>query len=709
MANRDDYDIRIQTNQAQQALSGLKKALGAVAGAFAIKELVEFSKESLAMVDAQAKLARSLDGTADGVKAVQIAAGDAGLDGLDGSLARLNRRLGAAALGNAEYAKTVKSLNLDLDELRNMDADQRVAAIADAVRDSGVASDVSSRMIQKLGFEQSNANEFFRQGGDAIRAARQEVKDYGLSLSEIDSVQVETANDAFSRITRTMEVLRQRLAVALAPIIAHVSGLLNDAAKESGGFRDAIDNAISSSISKIAFLVDAVEGIRRVFQVAGKGVALFGLGLVDVMLTAVDAIVNGPIRAINDLISVMNEIPGVEIGNVDLGDFGKSVASELKTVRIAQEIAIKDIQELLMKPMPSSGLEERLAEIKKNSREAAQQVIADRKKLEDNAPSVVAGLNIEDANKLKTDLEKSLANSRERISKSQEAVELSRFEGIERKLKEIELEELKLARIAKERVRAQFGEDASNQQLLAAMGEIDSAAQKSMRIRQDNQRSIKASEDAFKATADAETARIKRTADATAEALKVSEAAKEAAEKRSQRTFNAGWKRSFDEYADNAANASKTAERLFKQSTQGMEDAIVGFVKTGKFEFKDLIADMLETLLRSQIQQMMAGLLGGGGGSGGSAIFAGISKFAGMFANGGNIPAGQFGIAGEAGPELITGPATVTPNIGGGGGMVTYNINAVDARSFKELVARDPGFIHAVSEQGRRKAPQTRR
>jgi hypothetical protein len=38
--------------------------------------------------------------------------------------------------------------------------------------------------------------------------------------------------------------------------------------------------------------------------------------------------------------------------------------------------------------------------------------------------------------------------------------------------------------------------------------------------------------------------------------------------------------------------------------------------------------------------------------------------------------------------------------MGGGGGYVTYNINAVDAASFKAMIARDPGFIHAVAMQG---------
>jgi hypothetical protein len=36
---------------------------------------------------------------------------------------------------------------------------------------------------------------------------------------------------------------------------------------------------------------------------------------------------------------------------------------------------------------------------------------------------------------------------------------------------------------------------------------------------------------------------------------------------------------------------------------------------------------------------------------------------------------------------------------------VTYSIQAVDASSFRSLVARDPEFIHNVSEQGRRSMP----
>lgn len=95
-------------------------------------------------------------------------------------------------------------------------------------------------------------------------------------------------------------------------------------------------------------------------------------------------------------------------------------------------------------------------------------------------------------------------------------------------------------------------------------------------------------------------------------------------------------------------------------------------------------------------------------------LFGGFSfsnpfeNFAGFFAKGGMIPAGQFGVAGESGPELISGPANVTP-MTGMGGNVTYNINAVDASSFRSLLAQDPEFVHRVVQRGSNSANIGRR
>ena len=124
----------------------------------------------------------------------------------------------------------------------------------------------------------------------------------------------------------------------------------------------------------------------------------------------------------------------------------------------------------------------------------------------------------------------------------------------------------------------------------------------------------------------------------------------------------------------------------------------------------------------SGITNSIGGLFGGGGKSGGGGLFSSIGSgisslfsgvknlFSGFFATGGVIPGGKFGVVGERGPEFVSGPARITPmdEMGMGNQTVIYNINAVDALSFRELVARDPSFIHAVAMKGAQGTPRRR-
>ena len=180
------------------------------------------------------------------------------------------------------------------------------------------------------------------------------------------------------------------------------------------------------------------------------------------------------------------------------------------------------------------------------------------------------------------------------------------------------------------------------------------------------------------------------------------------------RTFENGWTKAFKEYVDNATNAAQAAQRVFQKATQGMEDLIINFAKTGKFEFKGFMNSILEELLRSQVRSLMAQIFNLSGKSATNAGgLLGGSIIPGFLAQGGNAMAGMPYVVGENGPEMFVPnqSGTVIPNnqMAAASTYVTYNINAVDAMSFKQMVAADPSFIYAVSQQGAKSIPQTRR
>lgn len=170
-------------------------------------------------------------------------------------------------------------------------------------------------------------------------------------------------------------------------------------------------------------------------------------------------------------------------------------------------------------------------------------------------------------------------------------------------------------------------------------------------------------------------------------------------------TFTAGWAEAFANFEENVNNSAAYAGQIFNTLTDGLTNAITTFVETGKLSFKDLFKSLLQDVIKFMAKKVVLSVL---------KFFGGGDMFAGMFDKGGYIPAGQFGIAGENGPEIVNGPANVTSTkataraMGGGGGqevVVNYNINAVDAMSFKQLVASDPEFIYNVTRVGQRRLP----
>lgn len=178
------------------------------------------------------------------------------------------------------------------------------------------------------------------------------------------------------------------------------------------------------------------------------------------------------------------------------------------------------------------------------------------------------------------------------------------------------------------------------------------------------------------------------------------------------REFTTGLSESIQNFISEAKNGADQARTYFETFTRGAEDAFVRFVQTGKLSFKDLANSLIADFARIQAKKALAAIFSGGGGGG--SIFGSIGKIFG-FANGGNPAVGVPAIVGENGPELFIprNAGTIVPNnqaFGGGQTIqqVTYNIQATDAQSFKQLIARDPQFIHSVVEQGKRGTPMRR-
>lgn len=178
-----------------------------------------------------------------------------------------------------------------------------------------------------------------------------------------------------------------------------------------------------------------------------------------------------------------------------------------------------------------------------------------------------------------------------------------------------------------------------------------------------------------------------------------------------QQSFSTGWNRAFNQYAEDAQNYARVGEQAFNSVISNMDNALMNFVNTGKFRFKDFAASVIMDLIRIQMRMQMMQLFNQGRNFFSAFSFFGTQSPAPVFdagvgfaADGGQIDGPT--IVGEHGPELFipNRAGAVIPNQQmasklSGDNYVTNNyISAIDVKSFEERILNSPNAVWAANK-----------
>lgn len=254
----------------------------AAAAAAAATAIGYMALKEMEAIDASKKLGESIGATVTGLRALNMAADLSGLEGMESSITRLNQNLGAFEHGTGRAYESIERLNLDVAAMGDMDADQKVAYLADQIQRSGMSAQEASFHLKRLGFDQAEAAGVFLKGGDAFRQAREDVERFGLAVSQLDASKMEIINDNITSTKAAMSGLVTRMTTALTPAFLEVTDSVLASAR---GFFDAYNQV--SDFDKATG--DAAEGVQD-FTADGRTLLTPMLeGLVRLAALAADA------------------------------------------------------------------------------------------------------------------------------------------------------------------------------------------------------------------------------------------------------------------------------------------------------------------------------------------------------------------------------------------------------------------------------------
>ncbi|MDM7462459.1 MAG: hypothetical protein P3W95_002210, partial [Tepidimonas taiwanensis] len=260
-------------------------AAAAAAGALAAAATAMI-RSGLSVVDAQAKLAASLDTTVESIQVLERAGDLAGVSmgQVEQAAMQLTRRLSQAAAGAGPATEALRRLRLSAGELQALPLDQRIALIQDRLAD--LVPEAERAAVASQLFGDRAALVFTRIDTATLRQATRDVRDFGVVVSDQDARQIERTNDAISRLGLIWRGLSNQLAVAAAPALEAVADAMAAVGRTTGPLGIAIRTLFDNlgRLTSYAATFAALMAGRWVAGLAAAALSVRGLATALVVL-----------------------------------------------------------------------------------------------------------------------------------------------------------------------------------------------------------------------------------------------------------------------------------------------------------------------------------------------------------------------------------------------------------------------------------------
>ncbi|MBJ6372761.1 phage tail tape measure C-terminal domain-containing protein [Sedimentitalea arenosa] len=672
-------------NARMAAFSRRVKVAAAAAVAAATAAGVAMVRSGLQTVDAQAKLAQSLATTVASIQTLERAGELAGvsMSGIEQATKDLTRRLSQAAAGGGPAAQALERLGLSAADLLALPLDARVDAINAAIEGFVPAAERAAVAGQLFGEEGSIA--MSRIDTATLRQATEDVRAFGVVVSEQDADQIERTNDAISRLGLIWRGLSNQLAVAAAPALETVADAMAALASRTGPLGIAI-RGLFDNITRLTTYAATFAGVlagRWVAGLAAAALSVRGLATALVVLrgalirTGIGALIVGAGELVYQFTQLVSGVGGFGAAMSLMGDVARAVWDGITATAgsFADDFRAlgADIEGIWTRLMAflSRKWADFLGQIGPTFNAVAEEI--------------GAGTRIDwfGAQSQASMLEHAASNAGHKADSYRQRATDTRagaFEGVA--------------------------------PAMQALGDAISGGDDS---------GINALDAATDAAERFETAlnNAGSAAGKTGAAVKATGGTATESLKSLTETLN--------DYAGKTRDVSQDIGQSLVGAFQSAENAVGEFVKTGKLNFRDLVTSLIADLAKlgarkfilGPIAKALGGALGGAGG-----IFADILHAGGMVGATGpsrRVPALAFagaprmhegGWAGlkpdevpailQRGERVLSRREVQSYGTGNGGGGVTININARDAESFRQSRTQIASDIARAVSLGRR-------
>ena len=270
----DTSDLDRKLSDVQSKLRKFAKAAAIATAAAAAATAALWAKTSAA-IDAQAKLAQTLNSPIAGLQVLERAGERAGVSmgGVEQATKDLQRRLSQAAAGTGPAVKALQALGLKAEDLMNMPVDERVALINQRIKQFIPAAQQAAAAGMLFGEEGSLLMQ--RIDPETIKQAALEIDKFGVALTQAQAQGIEKANDSIGSLMLSFKGTANQLTASLAPSVAELAEKLAALMVQLQPVTNMVGAVLAGAFRLLGNMIDfASENIGAITKTAAAFIAL---------------------------------------------------------------------------------------------------------------------------------------------------------------------------------------------------------------------------------------------------------------------------------------------------------------------------------------------------------------------------------------------------------------------------------------------------
>ncbi|MBY6070595.1 hypothetical protein KUV35_04785 [Marinobacter salsuginis] len=251
--------------------AGLKTAGLAVAGFVAaagasVATLTVFSKGQAKLADELTNTSNAIGVNREQLQLWRIAGDRVGLSGekVSDILRNVAERLGEfSRTGGGEAADVMDTLNLKIEEFRNLSPDEQLLKLGAAIGDLGSKSEQVA-LLEKLASDASQLQPLLEDNAAGLREIFDQAQQEGAIYSEEELNKLNRANDIYNKIDLKLQGLTARIGAQLAPAVGEATDKVVELFGQSGAGEALVSLFTRLSESAIGFLQDLSSNSKSI-------------------------------------------------------------------------------------------------------------------------------------------------------------------------------------------------------------------------------------------------------------------------------------------------------------------------------------------------------------------------------------------------------------------------------------------------------------